>query len=96
MEIIYGLFAGSHKERFGADGKGKGLEGREEIIEDDGYVVGYTNKDTYDKDHEWSESNSCCNQGRNSQGTLQFHVKLLDENFVKILYWCYVLKMQYF
>ena len=43
--------SGSHKERFGADGKGKGLEGREDVIEDDGYVVGYTNKDTYDETH---------------------------------------------
>jgi len=44
-------YTGSHRERFGADGKGKGLEGREDIIEDDGYVVGYTNKDTYDQTH---------------------------------------------
>jgi len=45
-------YTGSHKERFGSDGKGKGIEGREDVIEDDGYVVGYQNKDTYDADHE--------------------------------------------
>ena len=49
--MIYCSSSGSHKERFGKDGKGKGLEGREDIIEDDGYVVGYTNKDTYDETH---------------------------------------------
>ena len=44
--------SGNHKERFDADGKGKGIEGREDVIEDDGYVVGYTNKGTYDEDHD--------------------------------------------
>lgn len=46
-------YTGSHKERFDAEtGKGKGIEGRENIVDDSGYVQGYKNKDTYDKTHE--------------------------------------------
>ncbi|XP_050294349.1 tubulin polymerization-promoting protein homolog [Anthonomus grandis grandis] len=41
-------YTGAHKERFDASGKGKGIEGREDIADDSGYVAGYKNKDTYD------------------------------------------------
>ncbi|XP_069701591.1 tubulin polymerization-promoting protein homolog [Periplaneta americana] len=43
------LYTGSHKERFDESGKGKGIEGRENVAEDSGYVTGYKGKDTYDK-----------------------------------------------
>lgn len=42
------LYTGHHKERFGEDGKGKGLEGRKYLADGSGYVSGYKNKDTYD------------------------------------------------
>lgn len=42
-------YTGTHKERFDADGKGKGQEGRVDNVETSGYVSGYKNKDTYDK-----------------------------------------------
>ena len=42
-------YTGAHKQRFDADGKGLGKEGREDIDDNDGYVSGYQNKDTYDK-----------------------------------------------
>ena len=45
------LFPGSHKERFGEDGKGKGLEGRKDLADDSGYVGNYKGADTYDKTH---------------------------------------------
>lgn len=42
-------YTGTHKERFDAEtGKGKGIEGREDIADDSGYVQGYKNKGTYD------------------------------------------------
>ncbi|KAM7535163.1 hypothetical protein Aperf_G00000100670 [Anoplocephala perfoliata] len=42
-------YTGTHKQRFDAEtGKGKGLEGREDIADDSGYVQGYKNKGTYD------------------------------------------------
>lgn len=44
-------YTGTHKERFDASGKGKGLEGRVDKADDAGYVSGYKNKDTYDKTH---------------------------------------------
>lgn len=44
-------YTGAHKERFDADGKGKGAEGRTEKVENTGYVGQYKNKDTYDKTH---------------------------------------------
>lgn len=34
-------YTGSHKERFGADGKGKGMEGRKDLHKNDGYVTGF-------------------------------------------------------
>lgn len=42
-------YTGTHKERFDEEGKGKGIEGRVDRAEDDGYVQGYKNKGTYDK-----------------------------------------------
>ncbi len=42
-------YTGSHKERFDASGKGKGLEGRADVADNSGYVQGYKEKDTYDK-----------------------------------------------
>ncbi|CAH8445512.1 unnamed protein product [Schistosoma turkestanicum] len=48
-------YTGSHKERFDLEtGKGKGIEGREYLMDDkaaSGYVAGYKGKDTYDKTH---------------------------------------------
>merc|ERR1712178_156144 len=44
-------YTGAHKERFGADGKGKGLAGRENLTENTGYVGNYKGADTYDKTH---------------------------------------------
>ncbi|XP_035678571.1 tubulin polymerization-promoting protein family member 3-like isoform X2 [Branchiostoma floridae] len=42
-------YTGSHKERFDASGKGKGLEGREDRAENTGYVGAYKEAGTYDK-----------------------------------------------
>merc|ERR1712168_825491 len=42
-------YTGAHKERFDESGKGKGKEGRENVVANDGYVTGYKGKDTYDK-----------------------------------------------
>ncbi|XP_034250287.1 tubulin polymerization-promoting protein homolog [Thrips palmi] len=44
-------YTGSHKERFDASGKGKGITGREDVAENTGYVSGYKDKNTYDKKH---------------------------------------------
>uniref|UniRef100_A0AAQ5ZSU4 Tubulin polymerization-promoting protein family member 3 n=1 Tax=Amphiprion ocellaris TaxID=80972 RepID=A0AAQ5ZSU4_AMPOC len=41
-------YTGSHKERFDETGKGRGREGREEIVENTGYVGAYRNAGTYD------------------------------------------------
>lgn len=41
-------YTGSHKERFDDSGKGRGREGREELVEDTGYVGAYKNAGTYD------------------------------------------------
>ncbi|XP_033476135.1 tubulin polymerization-promoting protein family member 3 [Epinephelus lanceolatus] len=41
-------YTGSHKERFDESGRGKGREGREEIVENTGYVGAYKNAGTYD------------------------------------------------
>ncbi|XP_055341128.1 tubulin polymerization-promoting protein family member 2-like [Paramacrobiotus metropolitanus] len=43
-------YTGSHKERFDAEGKGKGIAGREEVAKNDGYVGNYKGAGTYDKD----------------------------------------------
>jgi len=39
-------YTGSHKERFDDSGKGKGIEGRENVTDNDGYVQGYKDKGT--------------------------------------------------
>ena len=44
-------YTGAHKERFGADGKGKGLEGRVDKADDSGYVGAYKGDKSYDKTH---------------------------------------------
>lgn len=42
-------YTGTHKERFDAEGKGKGIAGREEVNAKDGYVQGYKDKGTYEE-----------------------------------------------
>ncbi|EYB89264.1 hypothetical protein Y032_0234g3158 [Ancylostoma ceylanicum] len=44
-------YTGAHKERFDAEGKGRGKAGRVDEVENTGYVSAYKNKDTYDKAH---------------------------------------------
>ncbi|CAI5438964.1 unnamed protein product [Caenorhabditis angaria] len=44
-------YTGAHKERFDAEGKGKGKSGRDDAQDNTGYVGAYKNKDTYDKTH---------------------------------------------
>ncbi|KAK0429428.1 hypothetical protein QR680_011377 [Steinernema hermaphroditum] len=44
-------YTGAHKERFDAEGKGKGKAGRVDTKDESGYVGAYKNKDTYDKAH---------------------------------------------
>ncbi|XP_055909946.1 tubulin polymerization-promoting protein homolog isoform X3 [Eupeodes corollae] len=39
-------YTGSHKERFDDSGKGKGIAGRKNLVDDSGYVSGYQHKDT--------------------------------------------------
>jgi len=34
-------FTGSHKERFTEDGKGKGIAGRRDVVDNSGYVSGF-------------------------------------------------------
>nr|AAD44478.1 brain specific protein [Homo sapiens] len=41
-------YTGSHKERFDESGKGKGIAGRQDILDDSGYVSAYKNAGTYD------------------------------------------------
>ncbi|MBN3299353.1 tubulin polymerization-promoting protein family member 3 isoform X2 [Amia ocellicauda] len=42
-------YTGSHKERFDESGKGKGKGGREDLVEQTGYVGAYKNAGTYDE-----------------------------------------------
>lgn len=42
-------YTGSHKERFDASGKGKGMEGRKDLVENTGYVGDYKGQGTYEK-----------------------------------------------
>lgn len=42
-------YTGSHKERFDESGKGKGKSGREELVENTGYVASYKNAGSYDE-----------------------------------------------
>ncbi|XP_073968494.1 tubulin polymerization-promoting protein homolog [Rhodnius prolixus] len=44
-------YTGSHKQRFDETGKGKGIAGRKDMVDKSGYVSGYANKDTYEKEH---------------------------------------------
>jgi hypothetical protein len=44
-------YTGAHKERFDADGHGKGIEGRADKAENTGYVGNYKEAGTYDKKH---------------------------------------------
>jgi len=44
-------YTGSHRERFDSTGKGKGAEGREEIVDNSGYVGNYRGSGTYDNTH---------------------------------------------
>ena len=41
-------YTGSHKERFDESGKGKGIEGREDRVENKGYVSSYKGEGSYD------------------------------------------------
>ncbi|KAM3937287.1 tubulin polymerization-promoting protein family member 2-like [Leptodactylus fuscus] len=45
-------YTGSHKERFDASGKGKGLAGREDRTDGSGYVGAYKGAGTYNKKDE--------------------------------------------
>lgn len=44
-------YTGSHKQRFDEAGKGKGMAGRKDLVDQSGYVSGYGHKNTYDKTH---------------------------------------------
>jgi hypothetical protein len=44
-------YTGSHKERFDESGKGKGVDGRLDRVENTGYVGNYKNAGTFDKKH---------------------------------------------
>uniref|UniRef100_A0A8D0DJF1 Tubulin polymerization promoting protein family member 2 n=1 Tax=Salvator merianae TaxID=96440 RepID=A0A8D0DJF1_SALMN len=44
-------YTGAHKERFDESGKGKGLAGRADLVENSGYVGAYKGAGTYDKTH---------------------------------------------
>ncbi|KAM6105175.1 LOW QUALITY PROTEIN: tubulin polymerization-promoting protein family member 2-like [Pterocles gutturalis] len=44
-------YTGSHKERFDESGKGKGLAGRQDLVDNSGYVRGYKGAGTYDQTH---------------------------------------------
>ena len=41
-------YTGAHKERFDADGKGKGLDGREDMHDGSGYVGAYKGAGSYE------------------------------------------------
>lgn len=42
-------YTGSHKERFDEEGKGKGIKGRVDIVDDSGYVGNYKGAGTFEK-----------------------------------------------
>lgn len=45
-------YTGTHKQRFESDsGKGKGKEGREDLVDDSGYVAAFKDAGTYDEKH---------------------------------------------
>jgi hypothetical protein len=39
-------FTGSHKERFDESGKGKGIAGRKDMVDQSGYVTGFKKEDS--------------------------------------------------
>ena len=49
-------FTGSHKERFDEEGKGKGIAGRKDMVDDTGYVTGYKEKGAYEKKHDQDDA----------------------------------------
>ena len=49
-------FTGSHKERFDEEGKGKGIAGRKDVVDDAGYVTGYKEKGAYEKKHDQDDT----------------------------------------
>ncbi|CAG5121771.1 unnamed protein product [Candidula unifasciata] len=50
-------YTGSHKERFDDTGKGKGIAGRKNLVDETGYVTGYKHEGTYDgKEEEEQET----------------------------------------
>ena len=43
-------YTGSHKERFDEEGKGRGIAGRKDVVDESGYVTGFHHdKDSYGK-----------------------------------------------
>lgn len=44
-------YTGTHKQRFDEAGKGRGKQGREDLVSDAGYVSGYKDEGSYDKSH---------------------------------------------
>ncbi len=44
-------YTGAHKQRFDDSGKGKGAEGRKDVVENTGYVGNYKGANTYDQKH---------------------------------------------
>lgn len=44
-------YTGSSKQRFDETGKGKGIAGRKNVVDESGYVSGYQHKDTYNNVH---------------------------------------------
>jgi len=44
-------YTGAHKERFDAEGHGKGIDGRADQAKNTGYVGNYKGDGTYDKKH---------------------------------------------
>ena len=44
-------YTGTHKLRFDAEGKGRGLEGRVDKPKPSGYVTGYKDADSFDAKH---------------------------------------------
>ncbi|CAL1543669.1 unnamed protein product [Lymnaea stagnalis] len=51
-------YTGTHKERFDDTGKGKGIAGRKNLVEETGYVTGYKHQGTYEKEGEEGASPS--------------------------------------
>lgn len=43
-------YTGTHKERFDTTGKGRGIAGRKDVVDDAGYVTGYKHQGTYSQD----------------------------------------------